>query len=72
MFTSVISAIYDKSQKSAAAVIGNISIGGAVERAINFSDRVSLLSENGAKTVAVPMENLTWSLRQADFFVVFC
>ncbi len=58
VFTSVISAIYGKNLKSAAAVIGNISIGGAVERAINFSDRVSLLSENGAKTVAVPMENL--------------
>lgn len=27
--------------------------------AINFSDRVSLLSDNGAKTVAVPMDNLT-------------
>lgn len=44
--------------KPAAGVIGNISIGGAVERAINFSDRVSLLSDNGAKTVAVPMDNI--------------
>ena len=58
VFISIISAIYGKSLKSAAAVIGNISIGGAIERAINFSDRVSLLSENGAKVVAVPMDNL--------------
>lgn len=58
VFTSIISAIYGKNLKPAAAVIGNISIGGAVERVINFSDRVSLLSENGAKIVAVPMENL--------------
>lgn len=27
-------------------------------RATNFSDRVSLLSENGAKIVLVPMDNL--------------
>lgn len=59
VFVSIISAIYGKNLKPAAAVIGNISIGGAVERAINFSDRVSLLSDNGAKTVAVPMDNLT-------------
>ncbi|MCF0219889.1 MAG: protease Lon-related BREX system protein BrxL [Muribaculaceae bacterium] len=58
VFASIISSIYGKNLKPAAAVIGNISIGGAVERAINFSDRVSLLSENGAKIVAVPMENL--------------
>ena len=59
VFVSIISAIYGKNLKPAAAVIGNISIGGAVERAINFCDRVSLLSDNGAKTVAVPMDNLT-------------
>lgn len=58
VFISIMSAIYQKNLKSAAAVIGNISIGGAIERAINFSDRVSMLSENGAKIVAVPMENL--------------
>jgi ATP-dependent Lon protease len=45
--------------KPALGVLGNISIGGAVERATNFSDRVSMLSENGAKTVIVPMDNLT-------------
>jgi ATP-dependent Lon protease len=58
VFVSIISAIYGKNLKPAAGVIGNISIGGAVERAINFSDRVSLLSDNGAKTVAVPMDNI--------------
>ena len=39
-------------------MLGNISIGGAIERAINFVDKVSMLSENGAKNVNVPMENL--------------
>jgi ATP-dependent Lon protease len=38
--------------------LGNISIGGAVERALNFADKVTLLSENGAKAVLVPMDNL--------------
>jgi len=40
-------------------VLGNISIGGAIERSLNFADKVTLLSENGPKTVLVPMENLT-------------
>lgn len=44
--------------KPALGIIGNISIGGAIERAINFNDKVSILSENGAKTVLVPMDNL--------------
>ena len=58
VFTALISSIFGRSLKSALAVIGNISIGGAIERALNFSDRVSLLSENGAKNVIVPMDNL--------------
>ena len=59
VFVAIISSIFGKNLKSAVGVIGNISIGGAIERATNFSDRVSLLSENGAKTVVVPMDNLT-------------
>ena len=59
VFVSILSSLFGRNLKSALGVIGNISIGGAVERAKNFSDRVSLLSENGAKTVLVPMDNLT-------------
>lgn len=58
VFTALVSAVFNRSLKPALAVIGNISIGGAIERALNFSDRVSLLSENGAKNVLVPMDNL--------------
>lgn len=58
VFIAIISSVFGKNIKSATGVIGNISIGGAVERATNFSDRVSLLSENGAKMVAVPMDNI--------------
>lgn len=58
VFCGIVSAVFSRNLKPALGVIGNISIGGAVERAVNFSDRVSLLSENGAKTVLVPMDNL--------------
>lgn len=58
VFIAIISSVFGKNIKSATGVIGNISIGGAVERATYFSDRVSLLSENGAKMVAVPMDNI--------------
>lgn len=59
VYVAIISAIYKKNLKPGLAVLGNISIGGAVERALNFADKVTLLSENGAKTALVPMENLS-------------
>ncbi len=58
VLTAIVSSVYNRNLKSALAVLGNISIGGAIERALNFNDRVSLLSENGAKNVLVPMDNL--------------
>ncbi|MBK0380057.1 protease Lon-related BREX system protein BrxL [Mucilaginibacter segetis] len=58
VYVAIISAIYKKNLKSALAVLGNISIGGAVERSLHFAEKVSLLSENGAKTVLVPFDNL--------------
>lgn len=57
-YIAILSAIYKKNLKPGLAVLGNISIGGAIERSLNFADKVTLLSENGAKTVLVPMENL--------------
>ncbi|MFZ4462483.1 MAG: protease Lon-related BREX system protein BrxL [Bacteroidales bacterium] len=59
VYVAIISAIYKKNLKAGLAVLGNISIGGAIERSLNFADKVTLLSENGAKTVLVPMDNLT-------------
>lgn len=58
VYISIISAVYKKNLKPGLAVLGNLSVGGAVERAINFSDKITMLSENGAKTVIVPMDNL--------------
>lgn len=57
-YVGILSSIYKKNLKPGLAVLGNISIGGAIERALNFADKVTLLSENGAKTVLVPMDNL--------------
>ena len=59
VYVAIISALYKKNLKGGLAVLGNISIGGAIERANNFADRVSSLSENGAKIVLVPMQNMT-------------
>ena len=58
VYVSIISAIYNKNLKAGLAVLGNISIGGAVEKSLHFADKVSLLSENGAITILVPIENL--------------
>ncbi|NGX85345.1 protease Lon-related BREX system protein BrxL [Aequorivita sp. KMM 9714] len=58
VYLAIVSAIYKKNLKPGLAVLGNLSVGGAVERAINFADKITMLSENGAKTVIVPMDNL--------------
>ena len=58
VYMAIVSSIYKKNLKSGLAIIGNISIGGAIERATNFADKVTMLSENGAKSVIVPMDNL--------------
>src|SRR5680860_349193 len=59
VYMSIISSIYKKNLKSGLAVLGNLSVGGAVERSINFADKITMLSENGAKNVIVPMDNLS-------------
>jgi len=58
VFMSVLSAIYKRHLKPGLGILGDISVGGAVQRADNFSDKLSMLSENGAKMVLTPMENL--------------
>jgi len=59
VYMGIISSIYKKNLKPGLAVLGNISVGGAIERATNFTDKITMLSENGAKTVIVPMSNLS-------------
>lgn len=58
VYVAIISALYKKNLKPGLAVLGNISVGGAIERVTNFADKVTMLSENGAKSVVVPMDNL--------------
>lgn len=58
VYIAIVSALYKKNLKAGLAVLGNISVGGAIERAINTADKVTMLSENGAKSVIVPMDNL--------------
>ena len=58
VYIAIVSALYKKNLKTGLAVLGNISVGGAIERAINFADKVTMLSENGAKNVIVPLDNL--------------
>ena len=58
VYIFIVSALYKKNLKAGLAVLGNISIGGAIERAINFEVKVTMLSENGAKVIIVPMDNL--------------
>lgn len=58
VYIAIISALYKRNLKPGLAVLGNISVGGAIERVTNFADKVTMLSENGAKSVVVPMDNL--------------
>jgi len=58
VYICIVSVLYKKNLKPGLAVLGNISVGGAIERATSFAEKVTMLSENGAKTVIVPMDNL--------------
>lgn len=58
VYIAIVSALYKKNLKAGLAVLGNISVGGAIERATNFADKITMLSENGSKVVIVPMDNL--------------
>jgi ATP-dependent Lon protease len=59
VYIAIVSALYKKNLKAGLAVLGNISVGGAIERSTNFADKVTMLSENGARVVIVPMDNLS-------------
>ncbi|RLA74424.1 MAG: ATP-dependent Lon protease [Epsilonproteobacteria bacterium] len=59
VYIAIVSVIYRKNLKAGLALLGNISVGGAIERAGNFADKITMLSENGAKVVVVPMDNLS-------------
>jgi len=65
VFVAILSAIHRSTMKKGFAVIGEMTITGALKTTSSFVDRLKMLSENGAKTVAIPIEyfpNLASSL----------
>jgi len=58
VFLAFLSGIYKKHIKPGVGVLGDITVSGSVQRADNFSDKLAMLSENGARMVLTPMENL--------------
>lgn len=57
VYAAIVSSIYKRNLKAGLSILGNLSIGGAVERVTNFVEQVAFLSENGAKIVLVPLEH---------------
>lgn len=58
VYLGILSAIYKRALKSGLAILGDLSVSGAIRQANNFKDKLAILSENGAKLVLSPMENL--------------
>lgn len=54
---TILTSLFRKSSRTALGVLGDISVGGGVEAFAKFSDAVAMLSENGAKTILVPVGN---------------
>ncbi len=57
-YVAIVSSLFKKNLKNFLSVLDNISVGGAIERVTNFTDKVTMLSENGVKAVIVPIENI--------------
>ena len=58
VYSAIVSALYKKELKAGLAVLGNISIGGAIVKHNALADAISTFSENGAKNIIVPVENM--------------
>lgn len=58
VYAAIVSSIYKRNLKAGLSILGNLSVGGAVERVTNFVEQVVFLSENGAKIVVAPLDNL--------------
>lgn len=59
VYIVIVFALYKTNLKAGLAVLGKISVGSEIERSINFVVKISLLSENCARTVVVPIDNVT-------------
>ncbi len=56
VFVAILSAIHRTTMKKGFAVIGDMTITGGIKTVFSFADRLKMLHENGAKTVAIPIE----------------
>jgi ATP-dependent Lon protease len=56
IFVAIISAIQRATLKKGLAVIGDMSISGSLRPTFSFLDRLKMLSENGAKSVTIPID----------------
>ena len=58
VFATILSAIYKRQLRAGLGILGDLSVGGAIQKAANFQDKLAMLSENGAKLVLTSIENL--------------
>ena len=56
VFTAIMSAIHRITMKKGFAVVGDMTITGSLSTTFSFIDRITMLAENGAKSIAVPLD----------------
>jgi len=56
IFVSVLSAIHKNTLKKGLGIIGDMTITGSLKTTLSFADRVTMLAENGARAVTIPLE----------------
>jgi len=59
IFVSVLSAIHKITLKKGLGVIGDMTITGAMKTTLSFVDRVTVLGENGARAVTIPLDQMS-------------
>jgi len=58
VFVSMLSAFHKALMKKGFGVIGDMTITGSLKTTLSFVDRLTMLVENGAKSVTVPIEQM--------------
>ncbi len=58
IFVSILSAIHKNTLKKGLGIIGDMTITGSLKTTLTFVDRVTMLAENGAKSITVPLEQM--------------
>jgi len=58
IFVSILSAVHKNTLKKGLGIIGDMTITGSLKTTLSFVDRVTMLAENGAKSITVPLEQM--------------